>query len=65
MINSPAPNAFAIGRSPEKGAVAVTTGIMQILNRDELAGVVAHIKNRDTLISGSLPKESGWEQEHT
>lgn len=55
IIDSPVPNAFATGRSPEKGVVAVTTGILSILNRDELAGVVAHelahIKNRDTLIS--------------
>ena len=54
VIDSPQPNAFATGRSPEKGAVAVTTGIMQILSREELAGVIAHelahIKNRDTLI---------------
>lgn len=49
------PNAFATGRSPEKGVVAVTSGILSILSRDELAAVVAHelahIKNRDTLIS--------------
>lgn len=55
LIDSPMPNAFATGRSPEKGAVAATTGIMRILNQDELAGVMAHelahIKNRDTLIS--------------
>ncbi len=55
MIDSPAPNAFATGRSPEKGAVAVTTGITNLLTYDELAGVVAHelahIKHRDTLIS--------------
>lgn len=55
VIDSPTPNAFATGRSPAKGAVAVTTGIMQALSRDELAGVIAHelahIKNRDTLIS--------------
>ena len=55
IIDSPASNAFATGRSPAKGAVAVTTGITQVLNRDELAGVIAHelahIKNRDTLIS--------------
>lgn len=55
LIESQAPNAFATGRSPSKGAIAVTTGIMDILNREELAGVIAHelahIKNRDTLIS--------------
>ena len=55
VIESMSPNAFATGRSPSKGAVAVTTGIMSILSRDELAGVIAHelahIKNRDTLIS--------------
>ncbi len=55
IIDSEVPNAFATGRSPSKGAVAATTGIMRILTRDELAGVMAHelahIKNRDTLIS--------------
>jgi heat shock protein HtpX len=55
MMDTPMPNAFATGRSPEKGVVAVTTGIMNILTRDELAGVIAHelahIKHRDTLIS--------------
>lgn len=55
IIDSPMPNAFATGRSPERGVVAVTSGIAQLLSRDELAGVIAHelahIKNRDTLIS--------------
>lgn len=55
VIDSPMPNAFATGRSPEKGVVAVTMGLLDMLSRDELAGVIAHelahIKNRDTLIS--------------
>jgi len=54
---SPQPNAFATGRDPEHSAVAVTEGIMRILDRDELEGVlaheIAHIKNRDILI-GSI-----------
>jgi heat shock protein HtpX len=55
IIESDAPNAFATGRNPQHGALAVTTGILRLLDRDELAGVIAHelghIKNRDTLIS--------------
>lgn len=49
------PNAFATGRNPEHGVVAVTTGIQQILSREELEGVIAHelahIKHRDILVS--------------
>jgi heat shock protein HtpX len=53
IVHEPQPNAFATGRNPANSAVAVTTGLMEILTREELAGVVAHelahIKNRDTL----------------
>lgn len=63
VIETDMPNAFATGRSPAKGAVAVTTGIMQMLNREELAGVIAHelahIKNRDTLISSVAATVAG------
>lgn len=63
IIDTPMPNAFATGRSPKHGAVAVTTGLMQMMNRDELAGVVAHelahIKHRDTLISSVAASVAG------
>jgi len=54
IMENPQPNAFATGRNPENAAVAVTTGLMQTVNRDELAGVVAHelahIRHHDTLL---------------
>jgi len=53
VMESTQPNAFATGRNPQHAAVAVSTGLIDVLNRDEIAGVVAHelahIKNRDTL----------------
>ena len=54
IINSPQPNAFATGRNPENAAVAASTGLLEVLSMEEVAGVMAHemahIQNRDTLI---------------
>ncbi|MGL6342546.1 MAG: zinc metalloprotease HtpX [Waterburya sp.] len=61
LVPTQTPNAFATGRNPENAAVAVTEGIVQILDKEELSGVIAHelthIKNRDTLtqaVAGTL-----------
>ncbi len=54
VVDDPSPNAFATGRRPATAAVSVTTGLLKILDRDELQGVVAHeighIKNRDVAL---------------
>jgi len=54
IIDDPALNAFATGRNPDRASVAITSGLLQKLNRDELQGVIAHeishVKNRDVLL---------------
>ncbi len=55
IVDDPAPNAFAFGRSPEKSGVAVTTGLLNLMSRRELEGVLAHelshIRNRDVQVT--------------
>src|ERR1700704_1749731 len=63
IIDSPSPNAFATGRDANHAVVAVTTGILGILSRDELAGVLAHelghVRNHDILISSIAATVAG------
>jgi heat shock protein HtpX len=71
IIEEESPNAFATGRNPAHGVVAVTTGILRILNRNELEGVLAHelshIKHRDILVqtvaatlAGAITMVANW-----
>jgi heat shock protein HtpX len=63
VIDTPSPNAFATGRDPSHGAVAVTTGLMQSLSQGELEAVISHelghIRNRDTLIMTATATVAG------
>jgi heat shock protein HtpX len=71
LVDSPQPNAFATGRDPAHAAVVVNTGLIQMLTREELAGVLAHelahVRNRDTLtmtitatLAGAISSIAHW-----
>jgi heat shock protein HtpX len=63
VINEESPNAFATGRNPQHGAIALSTGIIKVMNREELKGVIAHelshIRHRDTLIQTTAATIAG------
>lgn len=63
LVDDPAPNAFATGRDPERAVVAVTTGLLERMDRDELQAVVAHemahVANRDTLMMSVAAATAG------
>ncbi len=63
IVEDPAPNAFATGRNPQHAVIAFTTGILDVMDRDQLQGVVAHemshVGNRDTLVSAVAATTAG------
>jgi heat shock protein HtpX len=63
VVSDDAPNAFATGRNPEHAVIAFTTGILKVMDRDELQGVIAHemahVANRDTLVSAVAATTAG------
>ena len=63
IVEDQAPNAFATGRDPEHALIAFTTGILDVMDRDELQGVIAHemshVANRDTLVSAVAATTAG------
>ncbi|TSA20618.1 MAG: hypothetical protein D4R69_04795, partial [Actinomycetales bacterium] len=63
IVYDEAPNAFATGRNPQHALIAFTTGILDVMGRDELQGVIAHemshVANRDTLVSAVAATTAG------
>jgi heat shock protein HtpX len=63
IVDDPAPNAFATGRNQDHALIAFTTGILDVMDRDELQGVIAHemshVANRDTLVSAVAATTAG------
>lgn len=63
IVEDPAPNAFATGRNPDHAVIAFTTGILQVMDREQLQGVaaheLAHVANRDTLVSAVAATTAG------
>ena len=63
IVQDSAPNAFATGRNPDKALIAFTTGMLNVMDREELQGVIAHelshVANRDTLVSAVAATTAG------